>query len=58
MTLPELKAYLAQLDEIRKTAVHELETLRSREGYLRELEAGRDTLSIPYRHRHQRHSTL
>ncbi len=44
MTLPELKAYLAQLDEIRKTAEHKLEALRSREEYVRELEAGRDAL--------------
>ena len=44
VTLPELKAYLAQLDEIRKTAEHELEALRSREEYVRQLEAGRDAL--------------
>ena len=44
MTLPELKAYLAQLDETRKTAEHELAALRSREEYVRELETGRDTL--------------
>jgi len=44
VTLPELKAYLAQLDETRKTAEHELEVLRSREEYVPELEAGRDAL--------------
>jgi site-specific DNA recombinase len=44
VTLPELKAYLSQLDETRKTAEHELEALRSREEYVRELEAGRDAL--------------
>jgi len=44
VTLPELKAYLAQLDEIRKTAEHELEALRSREEYVRQLEEGRDAL--------------
>jgi site-specific DNA recombinase len=44
VTLPELKAYLAQLDETRKTAEHELEVLRGREEYVRELEAGRDAL--------------
>jgi chromosome segregation ATPase len=44
VTLPELKAYLAQLDETRKTAEHELAALRSREEYVRELEAGRDAL--------------
>src|SRR5215213_9129126 len=44
VTLPELKAYLAQLDETRKTAEHELEALRSREEYVRELEADRDAL--------------
>jgi site-specific DNA recombinase len=44
VTLPELKAYLAQLDEIRKTAEHELELLRGRAEYVQELEAGRDAL--------------
>ena len=44
VTLPELKAYLAQLDETRKTAEHELEALRSREEYVQELEADRDSL--------------
>jgi site-specific DNA recombinase len=44
VTLPELKAYLAQLDETRKTAEHVLEALRSREEYVRELEADRDSL--------------
>jgi site-specific DNA recombinase len=44
MTLPELKAYLSQLDETRKTAEHELETLRGREEYVQELEANRDAL--------------
>src|SRR5918995_305825 len=44
VTLPELKAHLAQLDETRKTAEHELEALRSREEYMRELEADRDSL--------------
>ena len=32
------------MDETRKTAEHELEALRSREEYVRELEAGRDAL--------------
>jgi hypothetical protein len=32
------------LDETRKTAEHELAALRSREEYVRELEAGRDAL--------------
>jgi chromosome segregation ATPase len=44
MTLPELKAYLAKLDEIRKTAEHELESLRGHEEYVRRLEADRDAL--------------
>jgi site-specific DNA recombinase len=44
MTLPELKAYLAQLDETRKTAEHELEALRGQEQYMRTLEADRDAL--------------
>src|SRR5215218_10651755 len=44
MTLPELKAYLAQLDETRKTAEHELEALRDQEQYMRTLEADRDVL--------------
>ena len=44
VTLPELKACLAQLDEVRKTAEHELELLRSHEEYVRELEAGRNAL--------------
>jgi chromosome segregation ATPase len=44
VTLPELKAYLAQLDETRKTVEHELEVLRGHEEYVRELEAGRDAL--------------
>jgi SMC interacting uncharacterized protein involved in chromosome segregation len=44
MTLPELKAYLAQLDETRKTAEHELEALRGQEEYMRTLEADRDAL--------------
>jgi hypothetical protein len=44
VTLPELKAYLSRLDEIRKTAEHELVALRSREEYARVLEAGRDAL--------------
>jgi site-specific DNA recombinase len=44
VTLPELKAYLAGLDETRKTAEHELEVLRGHEEYVRELEAGRDSL--------------
>jgi len=44
VTLPELKSYLSQLDETRKTAEHELAALRTREEYVRELEAGRDAL--------------
>jgi hypothetical protein len=44
VTLPELKSYLAQLDETRKTAEYELEALRGREEYVRRLEADRDTL--------------
>jgi site-specific DNA recombinase len=44
MTLPELKASLARLDEARKTAEHELEALRGREEYVRGLEADRDAL--------------
>jgi hypothetical protein len=32
------------VDETRKTAEHELEALRSREEYVRKLEAGRDAL--------------
>ena len=44
VTLPELKAYLSQLDKTRKTAEHELAALRSREEYVHELEAGRDAL--------------
>jgi hypothetical protein len=44
MTLPELKAYLAQLDETRKTAEHELEVIRGHEEYVRALEADRDAL--------------
>jgi site-specific DNA recombinase len=44
MTLPELKACLARLDETRKTAEHELEALRGREEYVRGLEADRDAL--------------
>jgi site-specific DNA recombinase len=44
MTLPELKASLAWLDETRKTAEHELEALRGREDYVRSLEADRDAL--------------
>lgn len=32
------------MDETRKTAEHELEALRSREEYVRELEADRDSL--------------
>jgi hypothetical protein len=44
VTLPELKAYLSQLDETRKSAEHELEVLRSREEHVRELEEGRDAL--------------
>jgi site-specific DNA recombinase len=44
VTLPELKAYLTQLDETRKTAEHELDALRSRDEYVRELEADRDAL--------------
>jgi hypothetical protein len=44
LTLPELKSYLAQLEETRKTAEHELAALRSREEYLRRLEADRDAL--------------
>ena len=44
VTLPELKAYLAQLDETRKTAERELEALRANEEYARELETGRDAL--------------
>jgi site-specific DNA recombinase len=44
VTLPELKAYLAQLDETRKTAEHELEVLWGHEEYVRELETGRDAL--------------
>jgi Recombinase zinc beta ribbon domain len=44
VTLPELKAYLSQLDETRKSAKHELEVLRSREEHVRELERGRDAL--------------
>jgi hypothetical protein len=44
MTLTELKAYLAQLDETRKTAEHELEVIRGHEEYVRTLEADRDAL--------------
>jgi chromosome segregation ATPase len=44
VTLPELKAYLSQLDETRKTAEHELEVLRGHEEYVRNLEADRDAL--------------
>jgi site-specific DNA recombinase len=44
MTLTELKAYLAQLDETRKTAEHELEMIRGHEEYVRTLEADRDAL--------------
>ncbi len=44
VTLPELKAYLAQLEEVRKTAKQELEVLRTNEEYVRELEVGRDAL--------------
>jgi hypothetical protein len=44
MTLPELKAYLAQLDETRKTAEHELVAIRGHEEYVRTLEADRDAL--------------
>jgi len=44
VTLPELKAYLAELDETRKTAEYELAALRGHEEYVRELEAGRDAL--------------
>ena len=39
-----MKAYLAQLDETRKTAERELEVLRGHQEYIRELEAGRDAL--------------
>jgi Recombinase zinc beta ribbon domain len=44
LTLPELKSYLAQLDETRKTAEHELAALRGREEHVRRLEADRDAL--------------
>ena len=44
MTLLELKAYPARLDETRKTAERELEALRGHEEYMRGLEADRDTL--------------
>jgi site-specific DNA recombinase len=44
VTLPELKAYLSQLDETRKTAEHELEVLRGHEEYVRNLEADREAL--------------
>jgi hypothetical protein len=44
VTLPELKAYLAALEETRKTAEHELDLLRSHEEYVAELEADRDAL--------------
>jgi site-specific DNA recombinase len=44
VTLPELKAYLARLDETRKTAEYELEVLRGHEEYVRNLEADRDAL--------------
>jgi site-specific DNA recombinase len=44
MTLPELKASLARLEEMRKTAERELEALRGREEYVRGLEADRDAL--------------
>jgi site-specific DNA recombinase len=44
VTLPELKSYLAQLDETRKTAEYELEVLRGHEEYVRNLEADRDAL--------------
>jgi chromosome segregation ATPase len=44
VTLPELKAYLAQLDETRKTAERELEVLRGHVEYVRSLEADRDAL--------------
>jgi hypothetical protein len=57
VTLPELKAYLAQLDETRKTVEHELEVLRGHKEYVRELEAGRDALLDSWRHRRPRRST-
>ena len=44
VTLPELKAYLAQLEETRRTAECELGVLRSCEEHVRALEADRDAL--------------
>ena len=44
LTLPELKSYLAQLDETRKTAEYELEALRGQEEYVQDLETDRDAL--------------
>jgi hypothetical protein len=44
VTLPELKGYLAQLDETRKTAERDLEVLRGHEEYMRSLAADRDAL--------------
>jgi small-conductance mechanosensitive channel len=44
VTLPELKAYLSQLEEARKTAEHELEALQGREEYIEQLQADRDAL--------------
>ena len=44
VTLPELKAYLAELDETPKTAERELAALRCHEEYVRSLERDRDTL--------------
>jgi hypothetical protein len=44
VTLPELKAYLSQLEETRKTAEYELDALRGREEYVQQLEADRDAL--------------
>jgi hypothetical protein len=44
VTLPELKAYLAELDETRKTAERELAALRGHEEYVQCLERDRDAL--------------
>ena len=47
MTLAELKAYLAQFDETRKTAEYEWETLWAHDEYVRNLEADREALVDP-----------
>jgi len=47
MTLAELKAYLAQFDETRKTAEYEWETLWAHDEYVHNLEADREALVDP-----------